>query len=93
MLTTRVKPFRAAAVSRSSRLCVVAKDSRIGRAPITVPKGVTVTLEGQLVRVKVRLVPHLQAVVGSLLSGQPFNYALWTCRAPTALWSRLCHPW
>ncbi|PNW79460.1 hypothetical protein CHLRE_09g415950v5 [Chlamydomonas reinhardtii] len=52
MLTTRVKPFRAAAVSRSSRLCVVAKDSRIGRAPITVPKGVTVTLEGQLVRVK-----------------------------------------
>ncbi|GLC37091.1 Plastid ribosomal protein L6 large ribosomal subunit [Pleodorina starrii] len=51
MLAHRVQPFRAAAPSRR-RLSVVCKDSRIGRAPIVVPKGVTVTLEGNLVRVK-----------------------------------------
>jgi hypothetical protein len=32
---------------------VVAKDSRIGKKPITVPKGVTVTVAGNEVKVKV----------------------------------------
>ncbi|GIM15974.1 hypothetical protein Vretimale_18645 [Volvox reticuliferus] len=51
MLAQRVQPFRAAAASRR-RLTIVCKDSRIGRAPIVVPKGIAVTLEGNLVRVK-----------------------------------------
>ncbi|KAG2483598.1 hypothetical protein HYH03_017540 [Edaphochlamys debaryana] len=51
MLANRVQPFRAAPASRRA-LTIVCKDSRIGRAPIVVPKGVTVTLEGSLVRVK-----------------------------------------
>ncbi|KXZ53040.1 hypothetical protein GPECTOR_8g405 [Gonium pectorale] len=51
MLAHRVQAFRPAAASRRG-LTVVCKDSRIGRAPIAVPKGVTVTLEGSLVRVK-----------------------------------------
>ena len=33
---------------------VTAKDSRIGKQPITVPDKVTVTLDGQTVKVKVR---------------------------------------
>jgi hypothetical protein len=33
---------------------VTAKDSRIGKQPIPVPEKVTVTLEGQTVKVKVR---------------------------------------
>ena len=41
-----------AAFSRST-LRVEAKESRIGRAPIAIPKGVTVTLEGQTLKVKV----------------------------------------
>lgn len=55
MLAQRVQAFRSAAGRSSasrSRLTVVCKDSRIGRAPITVPKGVTVTIDGQTVRVK-----------------------------------------
>ena len=34
-------------------LSVFARESRIGSKPIPVPKGVTVTIDGQLVRVKV----------------------------------------
>lgn len=41
------------AFSRGS-LRVEAKESRIGRAPIVIPKGVTVTLDGQTLKVKVR---------------------------------------
>lgn len=40
----------------ASRLVTVAKDSRIGKKPITVPKGVTVTIADKVVSVKVRTV-------------------------------------
>jgi hypothetical protein len=39
---------------RSAALVVEAKESRIGKAPVKVPKGVTVTIDGQKVSAKVR---------------------------------------
>ncbi len=55
--------FKAAA-SRGPvrvRLSVYARESRIGSKPIPVPKGVTVTIDGQLVKVKVGGCVGLQA--------------------------------
>ena len=46
------RPACTRSVARS-RLTIVCKDSRIGRAPVVIPKGVTVTLEGNFLRVKV----------------------------------------
>jgi hypothetical protein len=40
--------------ARPARLSVYARESRIGSKPIPVPKGVTVTIDGQVVKVKVR---------------------------------------
>lgn len=47
MRAARAAPMRVSVVK------VEAKDSRIGKKPITVPKGVTVTVDGQNVKVKV----------------------------------------
>ncbi|GFH19448.1 uncharacterized protein HaLaN_16394 [Haematococcus lacustris] len=39
-------------VSSAGRLVIEARESRIGAAPITVPKGVSITVDGTLVKVK-----------------------------------------
>ncbi len=74
MLAQRVQAFRSAAGRSSasrSRLTVVCKDSRIGRAPITVPKGVTVTIDGQTVRVKVRAAWSVRGLQQHVGASQP----------------------
>lgn len=54
-----------APTGRSRRsLTIVAKESRIGRAPIPVPKGVTATIEGQHLKVKVSRRPLDQFLCG-----------------------------
>ena len=48
-------PSAAARASSRGRLVVLAKESRIGSKPIPIPKGVTVDLKGDLLKVKVCL--------------------------------------
>jgi hypothetical protein len=49
---TALGPVR---VSRAASVSVFARESRIGSKPITIPKGVTITLDGTTLKVKVRL--------------------------------------
>lgn len=54
--TFRQKAFsssRQSAGSSRSSLVVLAKESRIGRVPVPINKGVTVTLDGQTFKAKV----------------------------------------
>jgi hypothetical protein len=44
---------RASLAGRRSSVVVVAKESRIGIRPIPVPKGVTVSIDGNVVKAKV----------------------------------------
>ncbi len=55
--TGRAVAFRPATQQQTQRqqLHVVAKDSRIGKRPVPVPDKVTVTVDGQTVKVKVRV--------------------------------------
>ena len=58
--TADVAALRAPAhapVARRGAVAIVAKESRIGKAPVRVPKGVTVKIEGNTVMAKVRLTP------------------------------------
>ncbi len=55
---TRSRPGIATRVSVPPRLSVFNLESRIGKEPIKIPKGVTVTINGQTVKVKVRLGPQ-----------------------------------
>lgn len=48
-------PRAACVATQRVSLCVVAGESRIGKKPCVVPKGVTVTLKGQHLSVKVPL--------------------------------------
>ena len=48
---TALGPVR---VSRTASLSVFARESRIGARPITIPKGVTITLDGSTLKVKAR---------------------------------------
>lgn len=53
--TSRLGPVR---VSRTVSLSVFARESRIGSKPITIPKGVTITVDGTTLKVKVCRQPH-----------------------------------
>ena len=53
--TSRLGPVR---VSRTSTLSVYARESRIGSKPIPIPKGVTITVYGTTLKVKVCRQPH-----------------------------------
>lgn len=72
-----------------ARLQVYARESRIGSKPITVPKGVTVTISGQTLKVKVRLVARASTAATQGHGGSMLNDR--TCaavrRAPRASWS------
>ena len=50
----RAAAFSSGGRSRLSAVVVTAKESRIGSLPIVVPKGVTVDLKGNHLKVKVR---------------------------------------
>lgn len=83
---------RAFSSSRPSRtgLVVLAKESRIGRAPVPIAKGVTVTLDGNNLKVKVHYVHtialecHPNVLLLQTLSS---TRVCGVCRARWAPWS------
>lgn len=72
-----------------ARMQVYARESRIGSKPITVPKGVTVTISGQTLKVKVRLVTQASTAATQGYGGSILNDRTCTAvrRAPRASWS------
>ena len=69
--SSRLGPVR---VSRTSTVSVVARESRIGSKPITIPKGVTITVtDGITLKVKVRVAADALSNLRSRIS--------WNCNA------------
>jgi len=52
-----LRPAAQAPQARRGAVATVAKESRIGKVPVRVPKGVTVKIEGQTVSAKARATP------------------------------------
>lgn len=75
-------------------LQIVSKDSRIGKAPVTVPKGVTVTLKECYIHVKVGrmlLNPNFLCACSQRCTSEQQEAAL-LCRVPRESFSRRTHP-
>ena len=85
---------RQPAVQRHT-LQIVSKDSRIGKAPVTVPKGVTVTLKECYIHVKVgrMLLKPLFLCACRQHCTLEQQDALPVCRVPRESFSRHTHPW
>jgi hypothetical protein len=93
------RPGMVTRVSAPTRLAVYARESRIGAKPVPVPKGVTVTIDGTTLKVKVRVVgrsrrckaPACPRCHAACNHGAPI-YRLSYCRGRWARWSRPSRP-